>query len=55
MADRCITRNKRLVARIMSGLHLPKNTNVETDSHYRCAACMGKKPARRQEKEDWGI
>ncbi|MGO9268890.1 MAG: hypothetical protein ACLQOO_01280 [Terriglobia bacterium] len=53
LADRCIIRNKRLVSNIMSQLCLPKNTTVVTDSHYRCARCMGKKPTRKQEEEDW--
>ncbi len=52
-ADRCIIKSKRLVTRIMRKLCLPKDTNVDTDSHYCCARCTGKKPTRKQEREDW--
>jgi len=52
-ADRCLIRNSRLVTRIMSRLSLPKNTKVLTDSHYRCPKCLGMKPTRKQEEEDW--
>jgi hypothetical protein len=52
-ADRCIIRNRRLVSRIMSRLSLPKTTKVLLDSHYRCAACIGRVPTRKQERVDW--
>ena len=56
MADRCILRNKRMVARIMKELSLPKNTEVLPDSHYRCPKCLERKPARKQlEEKDWDI
>ena len=43
LADRCILRDKNVVRRIMSELKLPRNTETDTDSHYRCRACP---PAR---------
>ena len=39
LADRCILRDKNVVRRIMSELKLPRNTETDTDSHYRCPAC----------------
>ena len=55
MADRCIIGNKRLVAQIMNKLHLPKDTSVERDLHYRCAACIGDVRSRKEEEEDWDV
>ena len=41
LADRCILRDKDVVSRIMSELHLPsENADVETDAHYRCSSCL---------------
>jgi hypothetical protein len=41
LADRCILRDKGVVSRIMSELHLPsKNTDKGTDAHYLCSACL---------------
>jgi hypothetical protein len=53
LADRCITRSKPPVRKITAALALPKDTRVVTDLHYKCGACMGKVPTRKQEKEDW--
>jgi hypothetical protein len=39
----------------MAALKLPKGTGVVTDSHYKCAACVGKVPTRKQEEEDWNF
>jgi hypothetical protein len=39
LADRCILRDKNVVRRIMLELKLPRNTETDTDSHYRCLAC----------------
>lgn len=39
-ADRCIFKDKAVVGRIMSDMNLPGNTRIETDSHYRCPACL---------------
>src|ERR1039458_9625921 len=44
LADRCILRDKGVVSEIISKMKLPiKNTDKETDNHYRCSACP---PAR---------
>src|ERR1035437_2574086 len=40
LADRCILRDKNVVRRIMSELKLPRNTETDTDSHYRCFRCL---------------
>ena len=40
LADRCILRNKKILRRIMSELKLPENTETDTDSRYRCFACL---------------
>jgi hypothetical protein len=41
LVDRCILRDKGVVSRIMSELHLPsENTDKGTDAHYRCSACL---------------
>ena len=40
LADRCILRDKNVVRRIMSELTLPRNTETDTDSHYRCFRCL---------------
>ena len=53
LADKCIIKSKPLVRRIIVALGLPKDTAVVRDLHYRCAACMGKIPTGKQEKEDW--
>ena len=39
LADSCILRDKNMVRRIMSELKLPRNTETDRDSHYRCPAC----------------
>jgi hypothetical protein len=41
LADRCILRDKDVVSRIISELHLPgENTDKGTDEHYRCSSCL---------------
>lgn len=40
LADRCIVRNKKIVRKIKQRMHLPKNTTIETDRHYRCLVCL---------------
>jgi len=40
LADRCILKRKAFVAQIKRELHLPKNTEVRGDSHYRCSDCL---------------
>jgi len=40
LADRCILKRKDLVEKIKSDMRLPKNTLLDTDSHYRCFGCL---------------
>jgi hypothetical protein len=39
--DRCILSKQKIVRRIISQLHLPANTIVADDPHYRCSKCLG--------------
>jgi len=40
LADKCILKNKGVVRDIISEMNLPsKDTDMGTDSHYRCFAC----------------
>ena len=39
-ADKCILRRKDLIAAIKKELHLPKQTSLGTDPHYRCSTCL---------------
>jgi len=41
--DQCILKHKDVVKKIRVWMHLPSRTPVETDSHYRCPACMRSK------------
>jgi hypothetical protein len=38
--DRCILKKQNVVSRIVSQLHLPADTAVTTDPHYRCFKCL---------------
>jgi hypothetical protein len=40
LADRCILDREELIAQIKDALHLPKNTRLDTDPHYRCFRCL---------------
>jgi hypothetical protein len=41
LADKCILRDKIMLTKIMSELHLPsENTDKGTDAHYRCSSCL---------------
>ena len=40
LADRCILKRKDLIAAIKKELHLPKQTSLGTDPHYRCFTCL---------------
>ena len=41
LADKCILRDKDMVSRIMSELHLPtESTDKGSDLHYRCSSCL---------------
>jgi hypothetical protein len=42
LADRCILRNKSVLREIMRKLLLPRGTEIDTDSHYRCSACLNR-------------
>lgn len=39
-ADACIQKNEPMVDRLKGALHLPANTVVQEDSHYKCPGCM---------------
>jgi len=39
-ADACILRKKDVVAKLMSAMHLPDDTALSTDEHYRCFRCL---------------
>jgi hypothetical protein len=42
LADRCILREKNLVATIFLQMNLPvRGTEMRTDSRYRCFRCLG--------------
>ena len=45
LADRCILRDKDLVRKIKSQMNLPRNTETDTDSHYRCFVCLQRERA----------
>jgi hypothetical protein len=40
MADRCILGRRDVVAEIMEAMHLPDDTVLATDDHYRCFHCL---------------
>ncbi len=41
LADRCILKNKGVIRDIISKMNLPSgNTDMGTDSHYRCFRCL---------------
>ncbi|HEV2397467.1 MAG TPA: hypothetical protein VGS27_11040 [Candidatus Sulfotelmatobacter sp.] len=39
-ADKCILDRKELINRIKKELHLPKQTSLDRDQHYRCSTCL---------------
>jgi len=53
LADRCILKAPVTVARIMKAMHLPVNTIVDVDLHYKCPGCDKSKSQREQEEADW--
>ena len=53
LADRCILKNPATVANIMSAMHLPLNTIVDADLHYKCSGCNRSERQREQEEADW--
>ncbi len=38
--DRCILRKKNVVKKLMRLMHLPSDTALSTDEHYRCFRCL---------------
>ncbi len=41
LVDKCILRRKSVVRKILSRLRVPpKDTEISTDSHYRCFRCL---------------
>jgi hypothetical protein len=42
-ADACILREKSVVKKLMSLMHLPDDTALSTDPHYRCFRCLAGK------------
>jgi len=40
LADKCILSRPAIVKEILRELHLPKNTMLDTDFHYRCSVCQ---------------
>jgi hypothetical protein len=43
MADKCILRRRDVVTGIVEAMHLPVDTKLSTDSHYRCPRCLAGK------------
>jgi hypothetical protein len=43
-ADACILRKKTVVRKLMSAMHLPDDTALSSDEHYRCFRCLAWKP-----------
>lgn len=40
--DRCILRKKNIVKKLIRLMHLPDDTALSTDSHYRCSRCLAR-------------
>src|ERR1035441_3986093 len=40
LADRCILQEQNVVKKLMSVMHLPNDTALLTDGHYRCFCCL---------------
>ena len=49
-ADACILRKKDVVKKLLRLLHLPDDTPLSTDRHYRCSRCVARR--RRNSTED---
>jgi len=43
-ADVCILRKKGVVQKLLRLMHLPSDTPLSTDPHYRCYKCLTRKP-----------
>lgn len=53
LGDRCILGDRGTVATIMRAMHLPENTIVDTDLHYKCPGCNKSKAQQEQEEDEW--
>jgi len=42
-ADACILRRKSVVTKLLCLMHLPPDTHLSTDEHYRCYRCLATK------------
>jgi hypothetical protein len=42
-ADACILREKSVVKKLLLLMHLPEDTALSTDEHYRCFRCLAGK------------
>ena len=40
LLDECIRKDRAKLAEIMKRMHLPANTIVDADLHYRCPKCL---------------
>ena len=40
LADKCILARNEIINRIKKELHLPKQTSLGKDPHYRCSTCL---------------
>ena len=52
LADKCILKDSSSVAEIIKAMHLPMNTIVDADPHYKCPECKSESQ-RAQEEADW--
>ena len=43
LADKCILGKKSIVRKIVSVMKLPVGTETDTDPHYRCFRCLGRR------------
>ena len=50
-ADACILRKKNVVAKLLRLMHLPDDTALSTDPHYKCYRCLTRRPSKFGEDE----
>jgi len=50
-ADACILRKKSVVKKLLRLLHLPSDTPLSTDPHYKCYCCLTRRPRNSSEDE----
>ena len=53
LGDKCILKDKGLIAQIKEDLHLPTKAKHDPDSHYRCPLCLRRKQT--SDDEDWDV